>query len=278
MSDIQNELRKIAKRLLDDKTVEVVIGWENTRDPDKTRVAFITRPEDADRLVFDARCVNTTAKYLLDDRYTAAKRALLVRGCDARAVQRMITDKQVARESVYLVGIPCPGTNMPVCDTCAHRNPLLYDELAGEPVAESTAGRRFEAVEALEKLDDKARADFWTAKYDACIRCYACRNVCPACSCKECYADQYRTGWQGKQFNCAESRNYGLTRAFHVGDRCIECGQCELVCPMHLPLMLQTRKILKDINALFGETECGLPDERPNILGSFDLSDADDFR
>ncbi|MDO4573049.1 MAG: 4Fe-4S dicluster domain-containing protein [Clostridia bacterium] len=277
MPELEKRMREIARRLLEEGVVRCVIGWENTRDPEKTRPAFITKPEEAERLVFDARCVNGTAKYLLDERYAEGRIAVCVRGCDARAVQRLITDGQFPRERAYLIGLPCDGVQMDVCHSCAHRNPPIFDELAGEPVPERADGR-FEAVEALEKLDDAARNAFWTAKFDACIRCYACRNACPACNCRECYADQYRTGWQGKQFNLAENRNYGLTRAFHVGDRCIECGQCELVCPMRLPLMLQTRKILKDINALFGAYECGLPDDRPNILGSFDLDDADDFR
>lgn len=278
MADIQSALRECAAKLLKDGTVDLVIGWENTRDPAKTRVAFIRRPEDAERLVWDARCVGSPAKYLLDERYPEKKRALCLRGCDARAVQRLLSDHQLERESVYLIGIHCPGVDMPACESCTHSSPLLYDTLLGEAPPPRAAEDRFTAVEALERMDDAARYAFWTAKYDACIRCYACRNVCPACSCKECYVDQYRVGWQGKQFNRAQSQSYGLTRAFHVGDRCIECGQCERVCPMHLPLMLQTRKILKDINDLFGDYECGLDDERPNILGAYDLNDADDFR
>ena len=118
---------------------------------------------------------------------------------------------------------------------------------------------------------------FWRGHIERCIRCYACRNACPACNCTECYADQYRVGWQGKQIDKAENQVYGLTRAFHVGDRCIECGECERVCPMGLPIMSQTRKILKDINDLWGSYECGLPTSRPHILGEFDLSDRDDF-
>ena len=46
---------------------------------------------------------------------------------------------------------------------------------------------------------------------------------------------------------------------------------------MGLPIMSQTRKILKDINDLWGSYECGLPTSRPHILGEFDLSDRDDF-
>jgi hypothetical protein len=46
---------------------------------------------------------------------------------------------------------------------------------------------------------------------------------------------------------------------------------------MNIPVMRQTKKILKDINELFGPYECGLPDDRTPILGEYNLGDADDF-
>jgi len=42
-------------------------------------------------------------------------------------------------------------------------------------------------------------------------------------------------------------------------------------------VMLQTSKILKDINELFGEYECGFPEDRTPVLGDYSLGDADDF-
>ena len=36
-------------------------------------------------------------------------------------------------------------------------------------------------------------------------------------------------------------------------------------------------KMLKDINDLFGDYECGLNDSRPHVLGEFDLQDRDEF-
>ena len=133
------------------------------------------------------------------------------------------------------------------------------------------------AIREMEALPLSARQAFWENEFSKCIRCYACRNVCPACNCRECYADQYRTGWQGKQLNTVENRVYGLTRAYHVGDRCIECGECERVCPMDLPIMLQTGKMLKVCDELYGPYECGLSAEEVPALGTYALGDADSF-
>lgn len=277
MSDITAKLQETAKKLLEDGTVGYIIGWGTTRFDDRTTPVFITRPEDADKLVWNKYCINGLAKYALDDKFPDKKIGICVRGCDSRAVNRMIKDNQLRREDVYLIGIPCDGKDNKVCESCEHKNPVIYDVLIGDLVAETKDSGRFKEIEEFEKLSADERYDFWVKQYDKCIHCYACRNVCPACNCRECYADQERVGWQGKQNNRAENQVYGLTRAYHVGDRCIECGECERVCPMGLPIMRQTKKMLKDINDLFGDYACGLAQDREPVLGEYDLNDADEF-
>ena len=189
----------------------------------------------------------------------------------------MLKDKQLLRENLYIIGVVCDGKENPICEECQHKNPLTYDVLIGEPVPEQIDEKRFAEVEAFEKLSPDEKYEYWAKQYDKCIHCYACRNACPACNCVECYADQYRTGWQGKASDRIQNQVYGLTRAFHVGDRCIECGECERVCPMGLPIMRQTRKMLKDINDLFGDYECGMPDDAMPVLGGYTLADPDEF-
>ena len=277
MSDIQSALHERAKALLENGDVEYVIGWENARGENKTRPAFIRKAEDAERLVWNSWCVNSTAKYLLHDRWPKGKIAICARGCDTRAINRMLSDGQIKRENIYILGIPCQSVENQICERCAHRNPIVYDELLGEPVEEKTDFDRFAKVKQAQALTLEQRRQMWEDEFTKCIRCYACRNVCPACNCRECYADQYRTGWQGKQFNAVENRVYGLTRAYHVGDRCIECGECERVCPMDLPIMLQTGKMRMECNELFCQYECGISGSETPALGTYNLNDADSF-
>ncbi|MCL1828312.1 MAG: 4Fe-4S dicluster domain-containing protein [Oscillospiraceae bacterium] len=277
MTDIQEALRKRARELIQSGELIYLIGWEETRTDNKMRTAFIDKAEDADKLVWNKYCVTSTAKYLLDDRWPKGKIGVCIRGCDSRAVNRMLADKQIKRENIYLIGLPCEGKENPVCERCAHKNPVVYDEMIGETVADKQAPERFAGVEELDKMPLEKRREYWEKQFDKCIRCYACRNICPACNCRECFADQYRTGWQGKQMNRAQNMNYGLTRAYHVGDRCIECGECERVCPMNLTITRLTGKMLKDIGDLYGDCECGLSDDQVSALGEYTLADADEF-
>ncbi|MEG0750737.1 MAG: 4Fe-4S binding protein [Oscillospiraceae bacterium] len=274
---IEREIRDTARGLLERKEIGYFIGWETAQFGSGTAPSFIFEPGDVSKLVFNENCVNMLAKYLLDDRYSECKIGLCVRGCESRAVNRMLKDGQIKRENIYLVGIPCDGIKAEKCEICNHRNPLIYDILLGKPMPERPIEDRFHGVDEFEKKSAKERYDFWASQFSKCIRCYACRNVCPACNCVECYVDQHKTGWQGKRCSVAENQNFGLTRAFHVGDRCIECGECERVCPVGIPLMLLNRKLIKDVNDLFGERENGLDSETISALGTFDKEDHDEF-
>jgi formate dehydrogenase subunit beta len=284
MSDITAKMREIAKNLLEKGEVNYIIGWEKGRFPNQSPPAFITSVEDVGRLVWDEYCLAGTVKYLLDDKYPTGKIGVFVRGCDARAFNRLLQDNQITRENYYLIGIPCTGMKDPAtgqkakkCNECTYPNPVVFDQLIGEKVAEDPKLERFNEVKELENKSPDERYNYWAKQYDKCIRCYACRNACPACNCRECYVDQYLVGWQGKQNNRAENQVYGLTRALHIADRCIECGECERVCPMDIPLMKLNRKLIKDIHELFGSHEAAVDLEEKPALGTYKVDDPEEF-
>lgn len=282
MTDIQSVLQQRARELLAAGKISCFIGWGATRFPTRTMPKFIFKPDDAGQLVYNDYCLNLLAKYAMDFRYSEGAVGLAARGCEARAVNRLIADGSLLRDKLYLVGIPCGGMwengeTAEKCLYCRHRNPMVYDEMLGEAAPSPVNPPRFEKVLELENMPADARYDYWQRQFAKCIRCYACRNVCPACNCIECYTEQYRTGWQGKQANTLENSLFGFTRAYHIGDRCIECGECERVCPMEITLMKLNRKLVKDVEELFGGAEAGLSSEAPAALGSYRKDDLEEF-
>ena len=281
---MQNQVRQKAKDLLEKGEIGYIIGWGIGRFAGQRPPVFIDDPAETDQLMWDEYCLATLAKYALDDPAPTKKIGICVRGCDARAVNRLLQDGQLKRENLYLIGLACEGKKEPAtdelaekCRFCTHPTPVVYDVLLGSASTPQPHPERFARVEEIEAMSAEERYAYFSKAYQRCIRCYACRNVCPACNCRECFVEQYRVGWQGKRQNLCENQFYGIIRAYHVGDRCIECGECERVCPMHLPLMELNRKLVKDAAVLFGDYEAGLDTETKPPLGDYRQDDPEEY-
>lgn len=163
------------------------------------------------------------------------------------------------------------------CRECKYPNPVVYDYLLGEEVEKPRSGNPMAGVDRIEKLATEEKFNYWAKKLDRCIRCYACRNICPACNCRECIFDQDTPRWIGKANRLSEKQNYQAIRAFHVAGRCIDCGECERACPMEIPIQEINRKIIKDINEMYGDYEAGLDPEDNPPLGTYRNEDPAGF-
>ena len=124
MEKIEKKLREEAKNLLADKKVDVVIGYEQGTLPLTATPCFITTPEEADKLVWNAYCVHNLAKYVHDilsahkeaqkkiknpdDRKTKVV-GVVAKGCTSRSIVIQLQEKQYAKEDIVILGVPCTG-------------------------------------------------------------------------------------------------------------------------------------------------------------------------
>lgn len=293
MSDIQSEMRAVAKELLESGEATVVIGWEKGTMPYNSTPVMIRSAAEVDKLIWDEYCQQNLSTYLIDFIYTEDKVAIFAKGCDTRAYNRLIQDKRITADKCIIIGVPCSGmknakaaarlpegAEVPManaCKECRYPNPVVFDRKIGQDVTPWCTEKNFADVEAIEAMGQDEKAAFWQSQYSKCIRCYACRNICPACNCTNCIFDQSASGWQSKDINASENEFYGVTRAFHVAGRCIECGQCEMVCPSDIPIMLMNKKFIKDIDTLFRAYEAGIETEGPTPLSHYEVSDPEEF-
>lgn len=163
------------------------------------------------------------------------------------------------------------------CLSCELEFPPVTDtllRLARRP--QRGAAPAYGDVREMEALSVVQRRSFWERQFTRCIRCYACRNACPVCYCKVCAFDKVEPRWVGKGVVAAENMVFHLTRAFHTASRCVDCGECERACPMHLPLRRLNRKLAKDVEELFGY-RAGLDMEAVSPLREYKLADPDEF-
>ena len=143
------------------------------------------------------------------------------------------------------------------CINCKSKKHVAYDELMGEE-GEVLASNRFDEVARLEAMTADERFAFWQNELSRCIRCNACRDACPACTCEKCVFDNPNSGVENKSpANEFEEKLFHIIRAYHVAGRCTDCGECSRVCPQNIPLHLLNRKFIKDINGFYGEYQAG---------------------
>ncbi len=159
------------------------------------------------------------------------------------------------------------------CHVCKGKEHRIYDELIGES-ADTTDGDRMEQVRAIEAMRPEERFAFWQKELSKCIRCNACRNVCPACSCRKCVFDSTKfDSAQKANVDSFEEKMFHVIRAFHVAGRCTDCGECSRVCPQGIPLHLLNRKFIGDINAFYGEYQAGESVDGECPLTSYTMDD-----
>ena len=156
---------------------------------------------------------------------------------------------------------------------------MAYDELIGED-GDLLDSNRFDEVAKLEAMTPDERFAFWQGELSKCIRCNACRDICPACTCERCVFNNPDSGVENKAITDSfEEKMFHIIRAFHVAGRCTDCGECSRVCPQNIPLHLLNRKFIKDINSFYGDYQAGaeVGSRAPLVdykLGDLEASDA----
>lgn len=267
-------------------------------DYDITPGIFKNADELEKSFVWNDFCGANFSKYLIKETAKSESKVLVfLKPCDTYSFNQLLTEHRFDREKVYAVGVPCggmldinkikekaegissvreDGENVIVdtlydgeitlskpellpdrCVNCKSKKHVAYDELLGGD-GEVIASGRFDEVERLEKMTPDERFAFWQNELSRCIRCNACRDVCPACTCEKCVFDNSNSGVENKAAaNSFEEKMFHIIRAFHVAGRCTDCGECSRVCPQHIPLHLLNRKFIKDIDDFYGEYQAG---------------------
>ena len=291
-------IEKAEKLLADGTVNRVLGWKKGEFSYDVTPAVFCTAEDMKKDFVYGDFSGANFSKYLVKESKKDGKVLVFLKPCDTYSFNQLLTEHRFDREKVYAVGIPCDGMvdvnkikmalgdgivsiNADIdtlkvetlydgvkeiakadvllerCANCKSKKHVAYDELLGDE-GEVIDNNRFDEVAKLEAMTADERFEFWQNELSRCIRCNACRDACPACTCEKCVFDNPNSGVENKSpANSFEEKMFHIIRAFHVAGRCTDCGECSRVCPQHIPLHLLNRKFIKDINEFYGDYQAG---------------------
>ena len=306
------ELIVRAKELLESGEVSRVLGWKKGENAWDAEPAFFENAESLKEFVYDGFCGANLSKYMIEAGKKEGKTLVFLKPCDSYSYNQLLKEHRVDREKAYIIGVGCWGkldvrkrgidgildvaiegdvlkvtslygdktvsykdAMLERCHVCKGKEHKVFDEKIYES-ADTVDADRFAEVEKIEAMSPEEKFAFFQSELSKCIRCNACRNVCPACSCRKCVFDSTAFNSALKANTTSfEEKMFHIIRAFHVAGRCTDCGECSRVCPQGIPLHLFNRKFIKDINALYGEYQAGADLEEKAPLTSFTTFDAE---
>ena len=281
---------------------------------DVTPTVFNTAEEVENGFLYNDFCAANLSKYLVKESRKEGKILVFLKPCDTYSFNQLVAEHRIIRENVYVIGIECYGkadveklramgisgitgirkvdgefvvetvygtetvkaadATAERCLACKSKRHVAYDELIGEDGEVVEDCGRFDMVEKLEAMTPDERFAFWRGELSRCVRCNACRNVCPACTCEQCVFDNPNSGVSQKAaVTSFEENMFHIIRAFHVAGRCTDCGECSRVCPQNIPLHLLNRKFIKDINEFYGTYQAGEDPGAKPPLGTYTKTD-----
>ena len=299
-----------AKELLADGTVNRVLGWKKGEFSYDVSPAVFYNEAELENFVYNGFCGPNLCKYLVQETKKEGKILVFLKPCDTYGFNQLVKEHRINKDNVYAIGIECQGkldiekiyaknvgfintiggdlskvvingnieidrneVKLEKCLVC-EKTHKAGDEFIVDNEKQAPSKDRFEMVAKLEAMSAEEKFAFWKNELSKCIRCNACRNVCPACTCTKCVFDNDESTIASKaNANEFEEKLFHIIRAWHVAGRCTDCGECSRVCPQSIPLHLINRKFIKDMNEFYGEYQAGADTETKAPLNSYKTED-----
>ncbi|KAB1442409.1 4Fe-4S dicluster domain-containing protein [Pseudodesulfovibrio senegalensis] len=300
-----DQLKETIKTALPE--LDFVMGWTTGYDPLHATPLYMYEPDDVDQLIWGPLNVHNLAVHLpalrhkkvgivvkgCDSRSVVEllqenlidRENVVIFGAPCNGVVDMTKIRKAVPDAHFARSVETADNSLTIttdkdthtlslaevmadkCTRCRFPNAVEADHFVGEKRIPAVETDPYADLESFESQGFAERRDFWMAEMDRCIRCYACRNACPLCVCRDhCVAQSREPHWVSQRDGVRDKFMFQVIHAIHMAGRCTECGECERACPMDIPVLLLKRKLGNVIHDLF-DYDAGLDAEaRPPLL------------
>ena len=284
--DYTKQIQEIAAKLFAEDKIDAFVGYRLTGFDNNQVPAIITGAADVFRLVFNDQSVFNLTNYLKHEHTRNKRVGLVVKGCDSRSLNLLLTESQVKREKLYVVGIACDGVvddagkKMQNCVECMFPDAVVADEMVGNQGKSGSETPIYKINADVQELGSKdlvQRREYFEEVFENCIRCNACRHSCPLCYCAKCCIDQETSTLYNGANTTSSAFHALMTWSLHLAGRCVDCRNCEKACPSHLPLHLLHKQNEQVIYENFQEHLAGVHEGDRGAFYKYSMKDPDDF-
>jgi len=313
---MEQRLRNEARALLEQNKVDWIIGFEPGSLKFTTTPLITKDRNDAERLVINPFIANNLANFLIgikgrvgivvkgcdsrsivsliqDNKVARGDVVILGVSCtgviDLSKIEKLAGkdrgelndiiregDKVIIKVNDQKKVVPANQVLFDHCLACELPTPREYDLLLGEPTPPLANPIAQEKIKELKQMVPEQRWGFWEKELSRCIRCYACRNVCPACFCQRCFVEETEPQWVFPAPRWQDNLIFQIIRNIHVAGRCTDCGECERACPVNIPLRSLTREMYDIVGELF-QFKAGMDKDTPPLMTHYEEKEAEDF-
>jgi len=257
-------LREAVRALLDGGQVEGVLALRAS-GPGSTPHLFRPGEDLADLVLWPKYAIPKIVDLLLQHRRqppgpqasSGVRLGMVTRGCEERGLIELAKHNQVDLGCIEWIGLACTAEERDGC-RCAWPYPSRID------VGAKVEGIADELVAEHERLSPAERTEFWQRQFARCIKCYACRTVCPQCFCEVCILEDNM--WVESGTLAPPFPSYHLIRAYHTVAKCVGCMECEAACPADIPLPVLYALLRQDAEEMFGYVPGRSVDELPPLV------------
>ena len=317
MKSYTDKIKEIAKRLLKEDKVDMVIGYRKGTVPLMHQPFFATSEGEVDSFVWDSNCGLNLANYITDRK---ERIGIVATGCNSRNIAVHVVEGKIQRDQLYIIGVPCQGmvdrhklaamaegniasveedeekgtitisgqgfsksvdkaeVLQENCSICVHRNPVLCDELVADEVTEQTR-EQADPYARVREIEAMSPDDKWAYFDDLLSDCIRCYACRNACPL--CYCPQCFVDESNPQW-VGKSVDPTDIRTFHLL-RAYHCaGRCTDcgACVRSCPVGINVRDFTKKLEKDCLELygwEAGLNTEQRPPLDTYKPGDPEDF-